>query len=77
MTPKPTPDLTRPDCDANIMESAFATPIKKVLAHFNVNDHDGLTDKQVDELRRKHGRNCMSFLLPASFCLRLYLRIMY
>ncbi|TQV95901.1 hypothetical protein V2A60_001068 [Cordyceps javanica] len=39
------------------MDSAFATPIKKVLANFNVNDHDGLTDKQVDELRAKHGRN--------------------
>lgn len=44
------------------MESAFATPTKKVLANFNVNDHDGLTDKQVAEFRSKHGRNCMLLL---------------
>ncbi|KAJ2978650.1 hypothetical protein NQ176_g3700 [Zarea fungicola] len=39
------------------MESAFATPTKKVLAHFNVDEHDGLTDKQVSEHRTKYGRN--------------------
>lgn len=40
------------------MESAFLTPISKVLGHFQVDEHAGLTDKQVTELRNKHGRNC-------------------
>ncbi|RYP92741.1 hypothetical protein DL770_001130 [Monosporascus sp. CRB-9-2] len=39
------------------MESAFAKPIPDVLGHFGVDPKSGLTDKQVDKLREKHGRN--------------------
>lgn len=45
-------------CPSVTMESAFLTPISKVLGHFQVDEHAGLTDKQVTELRNKHGRNC-------------------
>jgi hypothetical protein len=45
------------------MENAFARPISTVLSHFEVDEHDGLSNKQVEELRIKYGRNCMS--LPA------------
>lgn len=40
------------------MESAFARPVDDVLANFDVNQTSGLSDAQVDELRKKHGRNC-------------------
>lgn len=59
------------------MESAFATPTNKVLAHFNVDDHDGLTDKQVEDLRAKYGRNCTP-TLPCPACpAALVARILY
>ncbi|KAH0595302.1 hypothetical protein MHUMG1_07052 [Metarhizium humberi] len=44
------------------MENAFARPIATVLSHFEVDEHDGLTNKEVEELRIKYGRNCTSFL---------------
>jgi len=40
-----------------VMESAFARPIATVLANFGVDENDGLTTKQVEQLRNKHGRN--------------------
>ncbi|KAM6531099.1 hypothetical protein FSOLCH5_000585 [Fusarium solani] len=39
------------------MESAFARPVDDVLANFDVDRTNGLSDAQVDELRKKHGRN--------------------
>lgn len=45
------------------MENAFARPVANVLARFGVDEHNGLTDKQVEELRRKHGRNGASLLI--------------
>ncbi|KAH7133511.1 hypothetical protein EDB81DRAFT_103324 [Dactylonectria macrodidyma] len=39
------------------MEDAFARPADDVLANFNVDSVDGLSDAQVAELRNKHGRN--------------------
>lgn len=39
------------------MENAFAHPIATVLANFDVDEHDGLSNKQVEDLRNKHGRN--------------------
>lgn len=39
------------------MENAYALPIDKVLASFQVDVHEGLTDEQTNELRKKHGRN--------------------
>ncbi|KAK2591686.1 hypothetical protein QQS21_010623 [Conoideocrella luteorostrata] len=41
------------------MENAFARPIATVLSHFNVDEHDGLTNKDVGELRIKYGRNAI------------------
>ncbi|RDA87996.1 hypothetical protein CP532_3384 [Ophiocordyceps camponoti-leonardi (nom. inval.)] len=41
------------------MENAFARPIAAVLAEFDVNEYKGLNDKQVHQLRRKHGRNAI------------------
>ena len=40
------------------MEAAFARSTKQVLAHFKVDENTGLTNNQIDELRKKHGRNC-------------------
>lgn len=40
------------------MESAFAHPVRDVLANFNVKDTSGLSDAEVENLRNKHGRNC-------------------
>ncbi|KAF7537887.1 hypothetical protein G7Z17_g12764 [Cylindrodendrum hubeiense] len=39
------------------MEDAFAHPADEVLANFNVNSIEGLSDAQVADLRNKHGRN--------------------
>ncbi|ORY66434.1 calcium-translocating P-type ATPase [Pseudomassariella vexata] len=39
------------------MENASAKPAQDVLAHFDVDAQKGLTDKQVIDLRSKHGRN--------------------
>jgi hypothetical protein len=39
------------------MDNAYALPIDAVLANFKVEEHNGLTDNQVTELRNKHGRN--------------------
>ena len=39
------------------MESSFARSIKQVLENFNVKPSQGLTDAQVSDLRKKHGRN--------------------
>jgi Ca2+ transporting ATPase len=39
------------------MEDAFSRPIGQVLANFNVDPKAGLSDKQITEQRRKHGRN--------------------
>ncbi|KAI2614643.1 calcium-transporting ATPase sarcoplasmic/endoplasmic reticulum type [Hypoxylon fragiforme] len=39
------------------MESAFAKPIREVLANFNVDAKSGLTDQQVIESRTKNGKN--------------------
>jgi P-type Ca2+ transporter type 2A len=39
------------------MESAFAKPIQQVLATFEVDTANGLTDDQVIALRTKHGKN--------------------
>ncbi|OAA45495.1 ATPase, P-type, calcium-transporting [Metarhizium rileyi] len=39
------------------MENAFARPIATVLSHFDVDEHDGLSNKEVEELRIKYGRN--------------------
>jgi hypothetical protein len=39
------------------MDNAYALPIDAVLANFNVQERSGLTDSQVEELRKKHGRN--------------------
>jgi Ca2+ transporting ATPase len=39
------------------MEAAFARSTKQVLAHFKVDENTGLTNNQIDELRKKHGRN--------------------
>ncbi|UNI15153.1 hypothetical protein JDV02_001716 [Purpureocillium takamizusanense] len=41
------------------MESAFARPIATVLANFGVDENAGLTTKQVEQLRNKHGRNAI------------------
>lgn len=41
------------------MENAFARPIATVLSHFDVDEHNGLSDKKVEELRSKYGRNGM------------------
>ncbi|KAM0329890.1 hypothetical protein ACHAQA_004055 [Verticillium albo-atrum] len=39
------------------MEDAFAKPVDKVLAHFDVDVRTGLKDDQVTSLRSQHGRN--------------------
>ncbi|KAF3358175.1 hypothetical protein VdG1_02952 [Verticillium dahliae VDG1] len=39
------------------MEDAFAKPVDKVLAHFDVDVKTGLNDDQVASLRSQHGRN--------------------
>lgn len=41
------------------METAFARPIATVLSHFGVDEHNGLDDKKVEELRNKYGRNAI------------------
>ncbi|KAG6295460.1 hypothetical protein E4U46_004457 [Claviceps purpurea] len=41
------------------MENAFACPIATVLCHFGVDEQNGLSDKQVEELRNKYGRNAI------------------
>ncbi|KAK1239653.1 hypothetical protein MKX07_001107 [Trichoderma sp. CBMAI-0711] len=41
------------------MDNAYALPIDAVLANFNVQERSGLTDSQVEELRKKHGRNAI------------------
>ncbi|KAG6013194.1 hypothetical protein E4U54_006996 [Claviceps lovelessii] len=41
------------------MENAFARPIATVLSHFDVDEHNGLSDKKVEELRSKYGRNAI------------------
>ncbi|PNY28271.1 Calcium-transporting ATPase [Tolypocladium capitatum] len=41
------------------MENAFARPIATVLANFQVDENDGLTNEQIDQLRIKHGRNAI------------------
>ncbi|PFH62542.1 hypothetical protein XA68_13124 [Ophiocordyceps unilateralis] len=41
------------------MENAFARPIAEVLAKFEVDEHKGLNDKQIHQLRKKHGRNAI------------------
>ncbi|KAG6113850.1 hypothetical protein E4U31_007620 [Claviceps sp. LM219 group G6] len=41
------------------MENAFACPIATVLSHFGVDEQNGLSDKQVEELRNKYGRNAI------------------
>ncbi|KAG5983664.1 hypothetical protein E4U55_007588 [Claviceps digitariae] len=41
------------------MENAFARPIATVLSHFDVDEHNGLSDKKVEELRNKYGRNAI------------------
>ncbi|KAJ4860315.1 e1-E2 ATPase domain-containing protein [Trichoderma breve] len=41
------------------MDNAYALPIDAVLANFKVEEHNGLTDNQVTELRNKHGRNAI------------------
>lgn len=48
------------------METAFARPIATVLSHFGVDEHNGLDDKKVEELRKKYGRNgILHFLSPS------------
>jgi hypothetical protein len=42
------------------MEDAFSRPVDEVLANFDVGEISGLSDAQVTELRKKHGRNCTS-----------------
>lgn len=44
------------------MDNAYALPIDAVLANFSVKQQSGLTDNQVSELRKKHGRNGTQFL---------------
>lgn len=44
------------------MEDAFARSADEVLANFQVDSVDGLSDAQVADLRNKHGRNCTSTL---------------
>ena len=39
------------------MDDAFARPIDQVLANFKVDERAGLSDKQVEELRNKFGKN--------------------
>ncbi|XP_044714858.1 e1-E2 ATPase domain-containing protein [Hirsutella rhossiliensis] len=41
------------------MESAFTRPVATVLANFKTHEHNGLSDKQVEQLRRKYGRNAI------------------
>lgn len=41
------------------MDNAFARPITAVLAEFQVDEHKGLSDSQVRQLRNKHGRNAI------------------
>ncbi|RDA92298.1 hypothetical protein CP533_3271 [Ophiocordyceps camponoti-saundersi (nom. inval.)] len=41
------------------MENAFARPIAAVLAEFDVDESKGLNDQQVQQLRKKHGRNAI------------------
>lgn len=45
------------------METAFTKSTADVLAHFKVTEHDGLSEKQVDDLRQQHGPNCTSKVL--------------
>ncbi|KHN94144.1 ATPase, P-type, calcium-transporting [Metarhizium album ARSEF 1941] len=47
------------------MENAFARPIATVLSHFGVDEHDGLSNKRVEELRIKYGRNSIPEEPPA------------
>ncbi|KAG5944184.1 hypothetical protein E4U53_006924 [Claviceps sorghi] len=41
------------------MENAFARPIATVLSHFGVDEQNGLSNKKVEELRTKYGRNAI------------------
>ncbi|KAK5987606.1 Calcium-transporting ATPase sarcoplasmic/endoplasmic reticulum type [Cladobotryum mycophilum] len=41
------------------MDKAYAASIEEVLNNFHVDDHNGLSDNQVTELRNKHGRNAI------------------
>ncbi|KAI1827969.1 putative calcium P-type ATPase [Xylaria intraflava] len=41
------------------MENAFAQPIQAVLNHFQADSKTGLTDRQVLDLRIKHGKNAI------------------
>lgn len=41
------------------MENAFAKPVEDVLAAFDVDARRGLSEKQVIELRSKHGKNAI------------------
>ncbi|KAH7326486.1 calcium-transporting ATPase [Stachybotrys elegans] len=41
------------------MENAFSQPASGVLAHFSANAATGLNDSQVEDLRKKHGRNAI------------------
>jgi Ca2+ transporting ATPase len=42
------------------MEDAYAQPVDRVLGHFKVDQSTGLTDAQVDALRKTHGRNAIA-----------------
>lgn len=46
------------------MEGAFARPTQDVLANFGVDATRGLSDKQVIDLRSKHGKNGMRTSRP-------------
>jgi hypothetical protein len=50
------------------MDNAFATPIDQVLAKFQVDADAGLSNDQVNELRKKHGSNGESPLFAPSRC---------
>jgi len=49
------------------MDTAFTKSTTDVLGHFKVTEHDGLSEKQVDDLRKQHGPNCTSKVLTALF----------
>lgn len=53
--------LQTPGAKTLAMENAFARPIATVLANFQVDDNDGLSNKQIEALRAKHGRNGAHF----------------
>ncbi|KAK2748268.1 hypothetical protein FQN57_000926 [Myotisia sp. PD_48] len=41
------------------MDRSFLYPAQEVLAHFAVSEHDGLSEVQVIQLRKKHGSNAL------------------